>query len=227
MYLPLYNDVTVPAAVWKGTHSETPSVRSVKCQFKVQEDHLGSIYEGRLVFFFFFNNYDEKESSRKIAMRERSNLRDETDVTRRDETRLVVERFFLDARQTEEIGNTRYYWERRITFVQLGDGRRGRLEFRPHLLRVELLLIVQLILIIGLGFERLDRLLLPIAVPEVHYRIILAPVVVHRCRSRDRRTSSTTSTTARSHTLVRSLVHSHLQACTRTQPTHTRAWHWH
>lgn len=29
-HAPLYNDVTVPAAVWKGTHSETPSVRSAR-----------------------------------------------------------------------------------------------------------------------------------------------------------------------------------------------------
>ena len=32
MHAPLYNDVMVPAAVWKGTHRETPCVRSVKEQ---------------------------------------------------------------------------------------------------------------------------------------------------------------------------------------------------
>lgn len=29
-YVPLYSDVTVPAAVWKGSHKETPCVRSAK-----------------------------------------------------------------------------------------------------------------------------------------------------------------------------------------------------
>ena len=32
VHAPLYNDVTVPAAVWKGNHRETPCVRSVKEQ---------------------------------------------------------------------------------------------------------------------------------------------------------------------------------------------------
>lgn len=99
-----------------------------------------------------------------------------------------------------------------ITFVQLGDGRRGGLELCPHLLRVELFLVVQLIFVVGLGFERLDALLLPIAVPEVHYRIILAPVVAHRCRSRDRRTTAPRSlleSATHTHTRARRATHEH------------------
>jgi len=44
---------------------------------------------------------------------------------------------------------------------------------------------MQLILIIGFGLECLNALLLPVAVPieAVHERLILAPVVAHRCQS--------------------------------------------
>jgi len=102
-----------------------------------------------------------------------------------------------------------------ITFVQLGDGRRGGLELRPHLLRIELLLVVQLILVIGLGFERLDALLLPIAVPEVHNRIVLAPVVAHRYRSARSTHRCCPSATSRTHALphtTRGAHHTHTHA---------------
>jgi len=44
---------------------------------------------------------------------------------------------------------------------------------------------MQLILIIGFGLECLNALLLPVAVPieAVHERLILAPIVAHRCQS--------------------------------------------
>lgn len=50
---------------------------------------------------------------------------------------------------------------------------------RPNLLRVKFLLVVQLILIVGLGLDRLDTLLFPVWVPKIHYWIFLASIVTH------------------------------------------------